>query len=49
MRGMWVQVTATLTALLVSTGCQSGPVGSPSIPGATDEIRVFSDVPYRSG
>lgn len=49
MRGMWVPVTATMTVLLVFTGCQSGPAGSPSIPGATDEIRVFSDVPYRSG
>lgn len=51
MRGVCVPATAVMFVLLASAGCHPRPAGppSPSIPGATQQIRVFSDVPYRSG
>ena len=49
MRRRCVPATAALTALLAISGCHPGPAKSPSIPGATQQIQVFSDVPYRSG
>jgi len=44
-----VPATAALTVLLAFTACRPGPAGAPAIPGATRQIQVFSDVPYRSG
>jgi acetyl esterase/lipase len=35
--------------LLAIAACHPGPIASPSIPGASQLIQVFSDVPYRSG
>ena len=49
MRRTCVPATAAMTVLLAFTACHPGPTGAPAIPGANQQIRVFSDVAYRSG
>jgi acetyl esterase/lipase len=46
---MIVPAIAALAVLLAIAGCRPGSAGSPPVPGATQQLQVFSDVPYRSG
>ena len=48
MRRLNVPAAAAL-AVLAAAGCQRGPAGTLPVPGASQQIQVFSDVPYRSG
>ncbi|NJD10174.1 MAG: alpha/beta hydrolase [Gemmatimonadetes bacterium] len=49
MRTRCVPASAAVGVLFAISGCHASPAGSPAIPGATQQIQVFSDVPYRSG